>query len=182
MRSAGFTLIELLIVITIVSLLTVVGIVNFKTFSEDQIIIRASGQIQSLLRLANRNASTSVKCTDTEPAASWLLKFKTDQKTLTLVCKSPDSETEIKSLVLENGIEIDEITTSPSCSSADFPGFAVTLTYGAPLGQTDFVFARGVHNIECHPDSSTIRVKLKNTRTEATKDIVISKGGEINVQ
>lgn len=188
MRSAGFTLIELLIVITIISILTIVGVANFKDFAQDQVIVKASGQIQSLLRLAQRNASSSVKCTDTESAISWLVDFKDStsdpsHRTITLSCKSPTSETQIKSLVLDSNIEINQITTNPACLAVGFPNYNATLIYNAPLGQIDFVIARGISgNLECHPNTQIMTLGLRDTKTKITKNITISKGGEVNVQ
>src|SRR3989338_8821939 len=110
-KSTGFTLIELLIVISIISILTIVGIANLKDFAQAQVITRATGQIQSFLRLAHTNASSSVKCTDTEAAASWLVTFQTDKSTLTLICKSLTLETVVKDLTLDSNIEINQVTT-----------------------------------------------------------------------
>ncbi len=178
----GFTLIELLIVISITSILTIVGIANFKDFADEQAIVKATGQIQSFLRLAHRNASSSVKCTDTEAAASWLVTFQTNKNTLTLICKSPTSETTIKNLNLASNVEINQITTNPICPVTEFPDYTATLIYSAPLGQIDFTIARGVPNFECYPNTSDIKVTVKDNKTQVTKDITVSKGGEINVE
>lgn len=186
MRPVGYTLIELLIVLSIISLLTIVGFVNFKDFATDQVIIKAAGQVQTMLRLANRNASSSVKCTKTDPAASWLLTFASDKKTLSLGCIGIHAgiltTTSIKDLTLDSNVEIKQIITDPACVEAAYPSYPATLVYSAPLGQIDFVIAKDVTNIECHPQASTMTVTLENTKTSATKNIIISKGGEINVK
>jgi len=112
MRSVGFTLIELLIVLSIISILTIVGVVNFKDYAQDQVTIKATGQIQSLLRTAQRNSSSSVKCTDTEPAVSWLVDFKdatsdSNHRTITLSCKSPtSSEDSLTTIDIPPSIEL----------------------------------------------------------------------------
>ena len=63
MKSArGFTLIELLVVIAITSILAVMGFVNFKDFSSNQISVKAAGEIQTILRLAQSNATSSTLC------------------------------------------------------------------------------------------------------------------------
>lgn len=179
----GFTLIELLIVLSIISILTVAGVVNFRDFAQDQVIIKSTGQIQSFLRLAQRNAQSSVKCTSEEPAAQWLVTFESNKNTLTLICKSPVSETKIKDLALDKGIEINQIITNPSCPAADFPQFTATLIYSAPIGEIDFVIARGVPgNLECSPKTSEIKLTVMDNQTQVTKEIIISKGGEVNVK
>lgn len=182
MRQIGFTLIELLIVISIISILTVVGMANLKGFADDQVIIKATGQIQSFLRLAQRNAQSSVKCTDEEPAASWLITFQTNKNTLTLICKSPNLETTIKELTLESNIEINQITTDSSCLVTVFPDYTATFIYSAPLGQIDFAMAKGVSNFECYPNTKNIKIIVKDNKTQITKDITISKGGGLDIQ
>lgn len=73
----GYTLIELLVVISIIALLAVVGFVNFKTFSANQVAVKAAGQIQSYLRLAQTNASTSTKCKNGLETTGWSVVLNT---------------------------------------------------------------------------------------------------------
>ncbi len=190
MRSVGFTLIELLIVLSIISILTIVGVVNFKDYAQDQVTIKATGQIQSLLRTAQRNSSSSVKCTDTEPAVSWLVDFKdatsdSNHRTITLSCKSPtSSEIVIKSLVLDNNVAISRVTTNPACQTVEFPNYEASLVYGVPLGQIDFFIARNASgNLKCQPNAQIMTVTIQDNKNPPnTKNITVSKGGEINVQ
>ena len=70
----GYTLIELMVVIAIIAILSLVGFVNFKSFSVNQIPVKAAGQVQSYLRLAQSNATTSTLCNGLT-ANNWFLTF-----------------------------------------------------------------------------------------------------------
>ncbi len=92
-NSRAYTLIELLVVIAIIGILSLVGFVNFKSFSADQVAVKAAGQIQSYLRLAQTNATTSTKCNNQAPA-NWSLTFSgSSPVSVELWCSSNDPVT-----------------------------------------------------------------------------------------
>src|SRR3989344_549373 len=71
---SGYTLIELLVVISIISILAVLGFVNFKDFATNQVTVKAQGEVQTLLRLAQSNATSSTLCNG-NVVTSWHLRF-----------------------------------------------------------------------------------------------------------
>lgn len=102
MRPAGYTLIELLVVISIIGILSVVAFVNIKDFSSAQALKKAAGEVQSLLRLAQANASSSTLCNNVG-GVSWTVKFNTDS---TIQIKCGPTDYPIKTLTLQTGITI----------------------------------------------------------------------------
>lgn len=171
-KAAGYTLIELLVVISIISLLSVVGFVNFKGFSSDQITIKAVGQIQSLLRLTQSNATSSTLCNGVG-ATSWSLKF-IDASTMELRCNPNDFKH--KSYTLESA-QVDKIIGSGCGTTSTIP---LTLTYSVGLGA--LAFSSSTASPACLSSASwtfTIKNVLDTTKT---KTFTLTKGGAINVQ
>ncbi len=172
MRSAGYTLIELLVVISIISIMSVVGFVNFKGFSAEQVPIKAVSQIQSLLRLAQSNATSSTLCGNT--SGNWLLIF-TDDKNINLACGS--TPTVQKTYTLENA-QIKSIIGSDCGTTSVVP---LTITYSAGVGALTFS-SSSFASFTCL-SSSTWTFTLKNTLDNSkTKIFKLSKGGAINVE
>lgn len=169
----GFTLVELLIVISIMAILGVVSYVNFKDFAQDQVINKAIGQIQTTLRLAQANATSSVICPGLENAADWSVNIKTDGINVDLICGPSNSV--IQTTVLEN-VEVDPIEGS-ACSPGSTHSLPLAITYSKLSG---LVKIDGSDN--CIDGSSTVKVTVRNMRTDNTKTFTISKGGAINVQ
>jgi prepilin-type N-terminal cleavage/methylation domain-containing protein len=58
-RTAGFTLIELMIVVTVMAILTGVGIAAYNRFNRKQKMLAAANQFAVDLRLAQKNADSS---------------------------------------------------------------------------------------------------------------------------
>lgn len=163
MRSAGFTFIELLVVISVMSIFGVVAFVNFKDFSSEQIVDKALGQIQSILRLAQSNATASVLC-ETEGGVSWAVNFK-DATHIELLC-GPDNKIK-QTLVLENAF-IKEI----ECS-------VVKISYAPLFGNLTFS-----GDETCIKNASQIIIYVDNSlkQGENPKSLTISKGGSIDVK
>lgn len=167
MRSAGFTLIELLVVISIISILSVVGFVNFKGFSEDQATDKAVGQIQTLLRLAQSNATSGILC-GTSGGVPWSLIL--NSTSIDLACGSTNIVQ--KTYTLDSSAEIDTIIGS-GCTGSIMP---VYLTYSPGVGALTF-YAPGASNT-CNASVSWT-FTIKNTRNNTTKSFIQSKGGAI---
>lgn len=174
----GFSLIELLVVISIASTLTVLGFVNFKDFSAEQVSNKAVGEIQTFLRLAQSNATTSTICKKSdgtsEGGATWSLVFRVNKTTIDLVCGSTNAIQ--KTYVLENAT-VDTIVGSACDGSSTIP---LTLTYSSGSGA--LTFSSPLASPSCLA-SENWTFTIKNTlNTNKTKLLKISKGGAINVQ
>lgn len=157
-NGAGYTLIELLVVIAIISLLSLAGFVSFKSFSADQAAVKAAGQIQSYLRLAQTNASSSTNCNN-QQATDWSVVL--NLTSVDLRCNN--SSFLQKSYVLENAQIINPPCTLP-----------VTFTYAVSTGTL---------TLPCSaPSSVTFRVSNALIPTAVIKTLEVTKGGTINVQ
>ena len=160
--SLGFTLIELLVVIAIISIMSVLAYVNFKDFSADQALNKAVGQIQTYLRLAQSNATSSTLC-NTQSATSWSLKF-TSTSTIELHCSNPAD-------ILSKSYTLEGVQMQIKCG-ADVLALPTTFTYSTGVGTL---------TTAC---SGTVTFTITNTSNPgaAGKSFNISKGGAIDVQ
>lgn len=171
MRSAGFTLIELLVVISIIGILSVMGYANYKDFAASQVAKKAAGEVQTYLRLAQSNATTSTLCNG-QGAISWSLKF-VDPKTIELHCNKQTDPTDYtkSTLTLENA------TIAFSCEiecSLNNPTFKYSVGSGA-LTITPPSIALD--------SSAFITIKITNTKnTTITQSFKITKGGAIDAK
>lgn len=164
--SAGFTLIELLVVISIIGVLSVVGYANFKNFGNSQIAKKGAGEVQTFLRLAQSNASTSTLCNG-QPAQGWSLKF-TEPSKVELHCDPTDYK--------KNTLNLENATISFDCSihcSLTNPIFKYAIGSGSltisptsnELGASDFVI-----------------ITITNSKDGSKESFKITKQGAINVQ
>ncbi len=172
----GYTLIELLIVVTIMGLLSVSAIVYSRSLSQDQFLLKAIDNIQSLLRSAQGNATSAFSCGSNSGASNWSVAFTGDSNTsfMSLYCGSGATPTLVRSLQLENNIRIDSITGSACSSPAQLP---VSVAYSALYGKAQF---SGTSS--CLTTSTTLTIVLRNTITNGTKSFVLTNGGAINAQ
>lgn len=165
MRPAGYTLIELLVVISIIGILSVVAFVNIKDFSSAQALKKAAGEVQSLLRLAQANASSSTLCNNVG-GVSWTVKFNTDS---TVQIKCGPADYPIKTLTLQTGITIE----SPIKTNCDLT-LPVTIVYSALKGVPT------IPGSTCWSGADVI-IKLVNPKSEF-KRLFFTSGGAINVE
>lgn len=159
----GFTLIEILVVISIMALLAVGSFVYFKDFSARQYTNKAAGEIQSLFRLAQSNATSSTICKKgdgTNDQSKWSLKFFNDHQTIKLLCGQDN--TEKRTYILEN---------ARFESSRNLPV------------QVNYAPGSGVLTFSCEPDCNSAQSLTFTLNPGANqKTLTISKGGAVNVQ
>ncbi len=152
MRSAGYTLIELLVVISIIGILSVVGFVNIKDFSSAQALKKAAGDVQSFLRLAQSNATSSAFCNKVGVVdvygVSWKVTFSPSDVVIT--CGSNPS---YKTLKLQTGITIKD-----------------------PPSPVVYSVLKGI------PDSGVTIILTNDKVPPETKTVILTSGGAINVQ
>ena len=162
----GYTLIELLVVLTIMAVLSIVVFINFKTFSQDQAVNKAVGQVQSALRLAQSNAGSGVTCAGVG-GAKWSAKLNTNATDI--LC---DKSTSVqKNFTLEN-VTISSI----KCSTGGNLTLPITISYSSIYGNVDF------GSDGCLGNTQTLVITLSNSQnSSSTKTFTISKGGAIDV-
>ena len=178
MRSAGFTLIELLVVISIIGILSVMGYANYKDFAANQVGVKAVRELQTYLRLAQSNATTSTVCNG-QGAISWSLKF-VDSSKIELHCSKQIEPTDnkISTLILENATLL--ITGDNICPAGGI-GFPVTLTYLTGVG-TQSLTSSDINVIQTCKDSPTFIFTITNLKNGKTQIFKITKGGAIDVR
>lgn len=202
----GFTLIELLVVIVIMSILGTFAIANYRSFGQDKELESIALDIQSLVRVAQTNATTGKKCIPridpASPAKAWSNDFfrQEDGDKITLACSYVNaSGSEIggywgvqKYLILPSNISLVSVDID-SCNNTLSNGFfnehsghgsSAGIVFKPTLGNMTFYsyFVGSIdYNQKC-PDGNIFRVNLKNTKTNSTKQVVIDKGGRVYVQ
>lgn len=173
MKSAGYTLVELLVVISIMSMLAVVGFVNFRGISSDQVTIKAVGQIQTLLRLAQSNATSGTLC-GSSGGVPWSLVFNSGN--VGLACGSPS--TIQKTYILENA-QIYSLISSNSCT-VNLATTQFYVAYSTGVGILTVSYSGATDNCKAS-DNWTFTIRNAQDTTK-TKTLILSKGGTINVQ
>lgn len=172
-KKNGFTLVEILVAVTIMAFLGIVAIVNFKGVSSDTILSKAQGQIQSYLRIAQINATSSILC-DGMGGAGWSIRFRTDDKAkLDLNCEK--SLVVIRTFTLENA-EVASIKGS-SCPLDSYPVSFLDVTFSTLYGVPEF---SGID--ACLGSSSTLTLTIRNLKNGNQKSFKISEGGALDVQ
>lgn len=183
--SLGYTFIELLVVIGIIAILSVIAFINIKDFSSSQALVKAAGEIQSMLRLAQSNASSSTVCGNqgNQAGVSWTARFNNDNS-INIYCGTDSSCTEIscyKTISLEQKVQISAIKTS-ACTNLSLP---LTITYsalkGVPLVADNAGHISTNKSDPCFGANSDTTIVLINSKGD-TKNIVVTGGGGINVQ
>ena len=171
MRCAGYTLIELLVVISIIGLLGVFSLSSLKGFSKDLVVTKASDEVQTLLRLAQSNATTSTLCNN-QGATSWYLDFMGNGTVIQLNCSpggTPKSYTLVDAKIAIAGA---------GCTS-DFP---VKLSYSMGVAKPSWSSAVSSDNNCLQSPIITITISNTKNTSAATKIFRVSKGGAVDVQ
>lgn len=168
----GFTLIELLVVIAIMAVIGAYTIINYRSFGDEQKLKSSASDVSSLLRTAQSNSTTGVKCQN-QPALSWFVEIP-DSSTLHLKCTNEGgTSTPVKTLTLSGIIQIEGITHS-----------ATPCTFPA-VPPTSFTFARlyGTITSNCGSAGETITATLKSDKVGATikSKVKIEPGGTVGV-
>ncbi len=176
----GFTLIELVVVVAIMGVVGAFTLANFRSFGDDQKLKNGLLDIQSMLRTAQTNTTTNVKC-DTKYGARWSVAF-VNSGTLELGCMEPsgliqnpwNQATLKKTLTLDSSITIKNASLSPSAQCPGSQPFSVVFS---PIDGTIFFYKSPSEYLNC----TTATITLQNTKSQ-TKTFVIEKGGRIYEQ
>lgn len=165
----GFTLIELLVVISIMAILGAFTITNFHFFGEDKELEGIALDIQSLIRVAQTNATTNLKC-NTQSGAIWQFEYS-NASTINLKCLEPSASPIIKkTMSFESNIVVQSFSGNiPSCPSA----FPVLINFAPLDGKINFQDVAGC---------TILTTTIKNNKSGYTKTLTIDKGGRVYAQ
>lgn len=153
----AFTLVELLVVITIMALIAAYTLSNYSSFGEDQKLKNAALDIQSLLRQAQANSTSNLKCQN-QDNLGWQVVF-TSSYSLDLKCRNSSGTQFVKNFPLPGNITISSFTC----------GFGTAI---------EFVPLYGTMISTC--GSGAITVTLSNSKLPVrTKSLIIEPGGRI---
>ncbi len=178
-KSLGFTLIELLVVIAITAILGTAGFANYLAFSSSQILNDGVSKVQSLLRIAQTNATSGQKYNNI-PCQSWQVRFNTDQNTVSLFCN--DVVVSEKTITLAPNMTINSILTPPSIA-CPFPANTATVAYGTIYGQVSFIM-KDADELVCTAGIESFKIKIEYSKdtTIISKTITVAKGGQIDAE
>lgn len=169
MHSArGFTLIELLITISIIALLSIFAFVNFKDLTQEKITDKAIGEIQTYLRLAQSNATSSFFCRG-QGGLDWIVKINSGS--VELICGAIDTPA-VQTTLLQN-VSVDSIEKRGSSCTSPIMVLPLIVRY---------LSLSGAVKIDSIGNCSEVTIKVENTKTQNIKPFTISSGGAINVE
>lgn len=171
---AGFTLVEILVVIAMIAIISALVAVNFKGNREEQLLQRDLFKIQSTLKLAQANASSSVVCGDLGGGANWEVGIDPGERRITVNCLKGEDTVEERNYLLEEGVNI-SFTCSQTTTNITNKVF---ITYSQLSGVPTF---SGLEH--CSGNFSGLVVKLESEKDEnIKKEFTISSGGAINAK
>lgn len=195
----GFTLVEILVVITIMAFIGAFSLANFRSFGEDQKLKNAALDVQSLIRTAQINTTSSTICDTsgstlsndpnciTTNSAVWRVCFR-DGKIIELQCKKPaDSSPAIKKTLDLNSISPDisiGFASGKVSKVSQGIGANVVITNPCPTNLGFPISFTSPDGKIVFGDASCtgIQMILTNSKTGSTKDLIIEQGGRVYVQ
>lgn len=165
-KKSGFTLIELLVVISIMGILATFIFINYKSSKSDQDLNKAASDIQTLLRLAQSNATTGVVC-EGAGGAYWGVHFISNIK---LELKCGNDIIEIDNWHREKDLDLEGVEAKYDEQCSISPTLSVVY---APLdGKVTF----------SESTCSKVVINLTATKDNTTKSFTIEKGGAVDAQ
>lgn len=161
----GFTLIELLVAISIMAVVGIVALSNYGSgFKNDKRLKNATLDVQTFLRLAQTNATSSLKCASSTPSTGWIVEF-TNGSNLSLKCQYSSGTTSIKTLSLSSYSTV--AMTFANVAGSNCVGKIVTF---APL--------YGTMTTDCGSPPLTITLTDSNDSSHP-KTLKVDSGGRI---
>jgi len=146
----GFTLIELIIVISVVTFMSIVGIVAYREYSQSQSLSAAAQDLAGTIQLAKSRSISQVKPSTcgTQSLDGYRINipsFSQPEYTISAICEGNANDT--KTFKLLKGIEFDDVATTISPGIALGSGiFFPIITLGVQ-GSGDIVI-KGQNNKE----------------------------------
>lgn len=156
----GFTLVELLVVIAIMAITGMYVLSNYGSFGQDRNLKNAALDIQSLLRQAQVNSTSGLKCQD-QASSGWLVAFSTSTA-MDLKCDNSSGRSNpLKTLGLPTNISVQVISGVCTPTYAKFTPLYGTMTS------------------DC---TNAITITLTNSSSGHTKSLTVEQGGRIYAQ
>lgn len=196
MSKSGFTLIELLVVIAIMAIVGTFAVANYRSFGQDKDLESTALDIQSLVRTAQTNATTSLKCSGNS-ATIWKANFyedsATSQRKVETACQYQGDNNWFNSKIysFKENINLIKICGDSSCTcennlSGDKRLEILLSSVSGSIYYKSFDVMCGLGVCEgpssCFKNAPNISVNLKNTKTNSPKQVIIEKGGRVYVQ
>lgn len=166
----GFTLVELLVVITIMGLVGVYTLSNYSTFGEEQKLKNAALDIQSLLKQAQANSASNLKCQN-QDNLGWLVVYtsSSDEERFDLKCKNNSGTSgSLKAVIF------------PSSGNTSVTSFTSGVSICSSNTKITFAPLYGTMTSDCNTEpTEPLEITLTNSKTESTKQIKVEQGGRI---
>ena len=170
MNRQGFTLIEVLVAVTLLSLLFVLGIVNYINFEERQRLIQAAQLVREVVVDA-QNSARSGKLRGCSMLYSYRVSFVESAITLAPECREGDPAADAtRTHSLPNQVQFDEEVTLYSLALS---GLIASTPTGFDNDQNETVLpANSPAVIEISNNQGTIMVTVQGTGAVEISDIV----------
>lgn len=175
----GFTLIELLVVIAIMGSLIVILLPQLNNFYRQQVLRDAASALQSVLKTAQNNASSGVKCNSVGASAKfWKISFGADKKSYMLQSECDSGGVGVtRNYQLPQGVTIKEVrldsctaSISPNDAQIEFANISANINFKSTDTGCPITFNTG---------KMKIKLQLQETSLQATIEVVVDKGGSI---
>ena len=188
----GFTFVELLVTLSIISVLSLIGIAGLGPLQEDKSFKNAALDLQIFLKTAQTDASSQVKCGSNLKVAKYAVVFDSTNAIASMYCDSANSSDtavckDAKSWLLLKQLTLTQVNkniTIDSIKGITNPVGDAVVCFSALSGQITFADNTETGSFK---NSSEITITLKNNKTSTSSKPVIatlniSKGGSIDAK
>ncbi|MDO8498450.1 MAG: type II secretion system protein [bacterium] len=190
----GFTLMELLVAVAIMAGLVTLVLPQLTKYATYGSLQDGMEQLQSSLRAAQNNASSSTKCSDGISASSWYLSFIYDTpsssvKSYQIGPKCSDGTTPTPTTYnLPTGVSIKNKTSPPAhtgievsaCHGIDLTNFGAEVFFGTITNLVTFQFDSTNSGCPAFQPQNRMVITLQLDGDPAqTREVTIEKGGAI---
>ena len=186
----GFTLVELLVVIALIGVVSGIGLLNLASTKGDQNLTTATADLQSLLRIAQNNATTGQLCGPTASANGVYTNQAIDWR-VTLTNLTPLTfKMEPNCSDAPTSLYPTKTVTFPSSLSLPTPPMTVTWCGSALNTKVKFANISGVVSFGCGNPSMDINLsaepslgwRIQSNPTGTVLTVNADKGGRVYVQ
>lgn len=160
----GFSLIEILTAVSIMGLIAFIAVPSINRFSSDQTLKNTANELVAYIQTVQNNSRNKVVCSTSNSSKIWWLMFK-DSTTYQITASCADSSF---NSYPQNRLPSD--TTLSVCNN-DFSN--ANISWENQSGEV---------KLRCGVFIDTdFIITLANTKTSATKQIIVTKGGVIKL-
>ena len=112
----GFTLIGILVTISLLALVTLIGLPNLRKFNIDQGVENSVSDFVQVIRKAQSNAQSRIKCPDNRTSVNWSVKIQdSSHYQLNVTCLNSDNSSNlilVNTYILPSSLSFDSSTGS----------------------------------------------------------------------